>query len=620
MTFTDMCAKGGKVMIHHNMAGRRVGAAVTAAVLSMALVTGTVSADTLSTQTAAEQSAESEDAALVTSPSAESGAEKAEESSSDTAAAEEETAAAEENSTAETESAVSEASADSTAAAESQEDSTLVKAAETQDMYRLYNPNSGEHFYTADANERDHLKSVGWKYESVAWRAPKTSETPVYRLYNPNAGDHHYTTNRSECDMLTKAGWKLEGIAFYSDDAKGVAIYRLYNPNCTGAGAHHYTASANERDNLVKVGWKYEGVCWYGAVSDNVTPTPTGEATPTPTGSVTVTPTPSATPIPTVKGTTVYNGVDYSAVYDFNYYVNHYADIRNAYLNNPNGAIQHFVDYGMKEQRRAIATFDEKSYRYEYRDLRAAYRRDFKKYYLHYMQYGKKEGRVATGVTTMQNAVTTFGNRDFSAIYDYQYYVDHNPDVLAAFGDDDYAAIEHFACHGLKEGRIAKASYDQNTYNSLRTAVSKYNFPKADAVLNQIGWDLRAAFNWSVGMTYYGHTADMPSTPNNGYQWFADYGFTHHKGNCYCMAGTFYEMAELINQRYNLGYTFRQVYGHVNNRNGTKAPHSWVEVTYNGATYVCDPNMVNEWPGTNGYMNTYGGSNMWSITREGYMN
>ena len=33
---------------------------------------------------------------------------------------------------------------------------------ETLDMHRLYNPNSGEHFYTSTVAERDHLVSVGW--------------------------------------------------------------------------------------------------------------------------------------------------------------------------------------------------------------------------------------------------------------------------------------------------------------------------------------------------------------------------------------------------------------------------------------------------------------------------
>ena len=133
----------------------------------------------------------------------------------------------------------------------------------TVDMLRLYNPNSGEHFYTASAAEKDNLVKAGWKYEGIAWKAPTTSKTPVYRLYNKNAGDHHYTISASEKENLVKAGWQYEGIGWYSDDAKGVPLYRLYNPNAT-AGSHHYTTSAAEKTDLVKAGWKDEGIAWYG--------------------------------------------------------------------------------------------------------------------------------------------------------------------------------------------------------------------------------------------------------------------------------------------------------------------------------------------------------------------
>jgi uncharacterized protein YjdB len=132
-----------------------------------------------------------------------------------------------------------------------------------QAMHRMYNPNSGEHFYTASTVERDSLVKVGWKYEGVAWTAPSYSDTPVYRLYNPNAGDHHYTTSEAERDALVKAGWKYEGIGWYSDSSKTVALHRLYNPNAI-AGAHHYTTSTEEKNMLVKVGWKYENYGWYG--------------------------------------------------------------------------------------------------------------------------------------------------------------------------------------------------------------------------------------------------------------------------------------------------------------------------------------------------------------------
>ncbi len=36
-------------------------------------------------------------------------------------------------------------------------------------VYRLYNSNSGEHFYTAKYAEKAHLISLGWQDEGYAW-------------------------------------------------------------------------------------------------------------------------------------------------------------------------------------------------------------------------------------------------------------------------------------------------------------------------------------------------------------------------------------------------------------------------------------------------------------------
>lgn len=133
----------------------------------------------------------------------------------------------------------------------------------SQQMYRLYNPNSGEHFYTASTVERDHLVSVGWNSEGTAWYSPTHSTAPVYRLYNPNAGDHHYTTSAVERDSLIDAGWNDEGIGWYSDNNdETVDVLREYNPNAT-AGAHNFTTNKAEHDNLVSLGWNDEGTAWF---------------------------------------------------------------------------------------------------------------------------------------------------------------------------------------------------------------------------------------------------------------------------------------------------------------------------------------------------------------------
>ncbi len=131
-------------------------------------------------------------------------------------------------------------------------------------LYRLYNPNSGEHFYTEAKVERDGLIKAGWNDEGIGWYSPKTSSYPVYRLYNPNAGDHHFTMIKQEKDELSKIGWKYEGISWYSLPAnQGVKVYREYNPNAKMAGAHNYTTNKVENDYLVSIGWLDEGIAWW---------------------------------------------------------------------------------------------------------------------------------------------------------------------------------------------------------------------------------------------------------------------------------------------------------------------------------------------------------------------
>lgn len=130
-------------------------------------------------------------------------------------------------------------------------------------MYRLYNPNSGEHFYTKDNLEMCNCINGGWRFEGLGWMAPKTTDMPVYRIYNPNDGYHHYTTNQGEYEMLVNAGWSDEGIQWYSSSEEGaIPLYREYNPN---NGQHNYTSDWGEHTILVtNLGWNDEGIAWYG--------------------------------------------------------------------------------------------------------------------------------------------------------------------------------------------------------------------------------------------------------------------------------------------------------------------------------------------------------------------
>ena len=133
---------------------------------------------------------------------------------------------------------------------------------QTIPIYRLFNPRTGEHFYTPNAQERNNCVGWGWNAEGIAWYSPKTSNKPVYRVMNPNNySEHHYTMSVKERDWLVSLGWRNEGIAFYSSE-EGVPVYRHYHP-IQRTGNHHYTTSSGESNHIVKYeGWNYEGVCW----------------------------------------------------------------------------------------------------------------------------------------------------------------------------------------------------------------------------------------------------------------------------------------------------------------------------------------------------------------------
>ncbi len=148
-----------------------------------------------------------------------------------------------------------------------------------KEVYRLYNKNNGEHFYTTNKKEKEHLESLGWRYEGIAWLAPQPVTAkpgdvyygmpgmelaPVFRLYNRGTGDHHYTKNKHEKDYLLQNGWEDEGIGWYSErEDIGVPLYRQYNPNAV-VGTHNYTTNLKENNYLAGLGWREEGIAWYG--------------------------------------------------------------------------------------------------------------------------------------------------------------------------------------------------------------------------------------------------------------------------------------------------------------------------------------------------------------------
>ena len=189
--------------------------------------------------------------------------------------------------------------------------------------------------------------------------------------------------------------------------------------------------------------------------------------------------------------------LDYSAVFDADYYLSNNPDVNRWANGSKEKALEHFIDYGMSEGRRGSASFDVQSYYNEYPDLRMAFGSNLASYYEHYITNGRAEGRHGTGCSEISGMATSRGGRDYSAVYDPAYYLGAYPDLKKAFTRgygsvtlvDDAALLAHFVGCGMSEGRRGSASFDVQSYRC------RYS-------------DLRRSFGTNLSL-YYLHFIDF---------------------------------------------------------------------------------------------------------------
>lgn len=161
-----------------------------------------------------------------------------------------------------------------------------------------------------------------------------------------------------------------------------------------------------------------------------------------------------------------YNGVDYSLVYDKNYYYKKYPDLQKALGYNADRLLEHFIKAGMYEGRQAKATFDVKYYKSKYADLRKAYGNNIRAYYLHYIGAGYKEGRKTW-------SDTYYNGMEYSLVYDKDYYLNKYPDLQKNIGNNSQELIKHFVDVGMIEGRQANVNFDVNFYKEMYPELEK---------------------------------------------------------------------------------------------------------------------------------------------------
>lgn len=162
-------------------------------------------------------------------------------------------------------------------------------AVERQATYRLYNTQTGAHFFTTSIVERDDAlrNTSAFQYEGIAFYTSATQAAgllPVHRFFGLDTGVHFYTISEAEKVHIETNLPRLryEGVAYYASPvgSSGVsALTRFYVPS---RGIHFYTADAGEAVNIRTTNplYAWEGLSYYVWTSNDTPPTaPTNGST-----------------------------------------------------------------------------------------------------------------------------------------------------------------------------------------------------------------------------------------------------------------------------------------------------------------------------------------------------
>jgi len=134
-------------------------------------------------------------------------------------------------------------------------------------MFRLFDPGSGTHLYTASSNEASAAVDLGYVEEGVPFsnEGSHPDLIGIRRFFSAEATDYVLTTDPAEIERLSRAG---SGFADEGGVSTGIAepepgaapVYRFYSESTTD---HLYTHSFSEGAGAA--GYEYEGIAWYAA-------------------------------------------------------------------------------------------------------------------------------------------------------------------------------------------------------------------------------------------------------------------------------------------------------------------------------------------------------------------
>lgn len=171
--------------------------------------------------------------------------------------------------------------------------------------------------------------------------------------------------------------------------------------------------------------------------------------------------------------------------YDWKSYLNIYPDLKKAFGDNEESARNHYREHGFKEKRKLFYEGDPIKCRKD--------KDDNKGHYIYRYTGGKRrfypspaiaDSWDPTYVNSTEIDCTHVPKGDDMSLVDWNTYLNINPDLKKAFGDNEESARNHYREHGFKEGRRVRNPIEGDSMQNKIAPVPKIEASIQDNAIN----------------------------------------------------------------------------------------------------------------------------------------
>ncbi|KAJ3994189.1 hypothetical protein F5050DRAFT_1713899 [Lentinula boryana] len=139
-------------------------------------------------------------------------------------------------------------------------------------LLRAYSSSASDNLYTTNVSELDNDALLGGAYTfegeaAFLWSTSQPGTIPLFRLYNEDFMDHFYTMSSDEVPEMIDEGWAYDttpnhtaGYVYPYSICGAAPIYRLFNPASVD---HFYTMNIAESQNAIESGYQDQGIAGF---------------------------------------------------------------------------------------------------------------------------------------------------------------------------------------------------------------------------------------------------------------------------------------------------------------------------------------------------------------------